>query len=146
VAHWSNYLVTGFRDDQPTDVTITVDPRTDSSAVIMLASRLRGLVDALRTPKRGDAPDPLLTEHPDDLYFLLDHLHRIRMVLEGQEERVLEVAHEKGVSLRTLASALEVSSPSTVEYRLKKIKAANKRGYTAAAIDEDPIAAGEPID
>lgn len=144
--HWSDYLVTGFPTDRDTDVTITVNPDRDSPAVIMLASRLRGLVDALRARQTRDAPDPLAGEHPDDLYYLLDHLHRIRMVLEGQEERVLQLAHERGVSLRTLAAALEVSSPETVRYRLDRIDRANKAGRTAAALDEDPMAAGQPLD
>lgn len=137
MSHWSDYLVTGFRVDQPTDVTITVDPRHDSAAVITLASRLRGLVDALRAPRRRGAPDPLLVEHPDDLYYLLDHLHRIRMILEDQEERVLQLAHSRGVSLRTLAAALDISSAEGVRYRLQRIEEADK---------QDPTAAGEPAD
>lgn len=145
MAHWSDYLITGFPTGQDTDVTITVNPDQDSAAVILLASRLRGLVDALRAKQRRGQPDPLAGEDPDDLYYLLDHLHRIRMILEGQEERVLQVAHESGVSLRTLAAALEVSSPETVRYRLDRIARANRKGFTAAALDEDPLAAGDPI-
>jgi hypothetical protein len=144
--HWSDYLVTGLPDDRDTEVTITVDPSRDHSAVVVLASRLRGLVDALRQRAlEVDAPDPLEREHPDDLYFLLDHLHRVRMVLEAQEERVLRVAHRRGVSLRRLAAALEVSSPSTVSYRLEQIERAARHGLSAAKLDDDPMAAGEPI-
>lgn len=143
--HWSDYLVEGVAADRDTDVTITVHPGRDSAAVIMLASRLRGLVDALRAPQSRER-DPLAAEHPDDLYFLLDHLHRIRMVLEGQEERVLQVAYDQGLSLRKLAAALDVRSPETVRHRLARIEKASRTGYTAAALDEDPLIAGEPVD
>lgn len=137
MTHWSNYLVTGFPTDQTTDVTITVDPRTDTPAIVMLASRLRGLVDALRPSYERGETDPLLDEHPDDLYYLLDHLHRIRMVLEGQEERVLKAAHERGVSLRTLAAALDINSAEGVRYRLQRIEEASRQGRTAASLDEE---------
>lgn len=144
MTHWSEYLVAGFPHETDTDVTITVRPGRDSPAVIVLASRLRGIVDALRAPQSGDR-DPLADEDPDDLYYLLDHLHRLRMILEGQEERVLQLAASRGVSLRTLAAALDVRSPETVRYRLDRIARAGQHGRTAAALDEDPMTTGDPI-
>lgn len=143
--HWSNHLVRGFPMDRESTVEITVNPSVDSPAVVLLASRLSGLVDALRERYRRDGGDPLLNEDPDDLYRLLDHLHRVRMVLQGQEERVLDVANQRGNSLETLKTALEVNSRETVAHRLRRIRRASEHGVTAAALDEDPLAANEPI-
>lgn len=143
--HWSNYLVEGLPGDRESEVTITIHAGRDNTAIVMLLSRLRGIVDALRAPATDLATDPLGAEDPEDLYYLLDHLHRVRMVLEGEEERVMTIAHERGVSLRKLATALEVSSPETVRYRLTQIRRAGTYGLTAAALDEDPMAAREPI-
>ena len=143
MAHWSDYLVRSFAPDRDSEVTITINPSRDSAAVVMLASRLAGLVDALRAPNTKDH-DPLADEHRWDLIYLLDHLHRIRLVLEGQEERLIRLGRtpdpttgKPKLSLRDIAAALGVS-PETVRNRLKRIEQASQLGYTAAALDEIP--------
>jgi hypothetical protein len=134
--HWSNYLPETISEHREVVVELPVHGGQDNAAVVTIASRLRGVLGALRT-EGEDGVDPLLSEDPDDLYYLLLHLHRMRMTLQGQEERVIQVAHQAGVSLRTLASALELKSAGAVTYRLEKIAEAATRHRTAAAVDED---------
>ncbi|MEV8480372.1 hypothetical protein [Streptomyces sp. NPDC051173] len=133
--HWSNYLPTWLPMGKPAEVKVTVDAENDRPAVVVLISRLQGLVEALRH-RDVDGRDPLLDEDEDDLYTLLLHLHMVRMVIEGQEERVLSRCAEKKIALERLASALELSGKSAVSYRLRRIKEAAKSGQSAAGMDE----------
>lgn len=131
--HWSHLLARGLPWDEESTVSITIDPNHSRPSMVMLASRLEGLVAALSPRGSGDG-DPLHAEGAEDIRDLLDQLHRVRMALQSQEERVLQLAaHHKGVSLRSLASVLDVASPETVRYRLQQIDPAAERGYTAAA-------------
>lgn len=139
-AHWSRWAGTGI-PMRATNITIPVNGETDPPAVTMVTSRIRMILEAMQVRSTDEG---LAGEELNDLTYLLDQVHRVRMVLEGFEEDILVAAHERGASLRTLALHLEVSSPETVRYRLDKIRRAHGRGRIAAAYDEDPMA-GEPL-
>lgn len=120
--HWSEYLVREFPANASSTVELAVNPSTDAPAVVLLLSRLAGLVDALRETAGADE-EPLLAEDPEALYALLEQLHHVRSVLQEQENRVLDVANRRGLSLAQLAPVIEVSSRETVSYRLRRIRA-----------------------
>lgn len=85
---------------------------------------------------RPDIPNVGYGEQ-EELYALLVRLHRARVGLQAEEERVLVAAHVQGLSLRRLARALEVASPDTVAHRLRRIR-------RQADPDEAPSSAGRP--
>lgn len=137
--HWGNFLVQGFPMDKEVEVTFPVEARSTRASMVLVASRIAGLMAALGPLDEHDPnADPLAAEDVTEVTRLLDHLHRVRVALEGEEERLLLLLAERGVSLRTLATALEVNSPSTVKNRLDRIREANEQGLTAAGADEAP--------
>jgi len=133
-AHWETYLVEGFHE--PTDVTITVDPNTTQGGMILLASRIRGIFDAL-SPRRDleTGYDPLVEEDPADLLRLVDHLHRVVSVLINEEDRVIEALREHETPVRRIASAMEVDK-TTVSGRLRRIHRARTEGIGTMALTE----------
>lgn len=94
-----------------TPVTVEQD---DRPGVVTVATRIRGLIGALRTPGDGDA-DPLAEYSATDLLWLLDHLHRVVSSLQGQEDRVLGLLDSRA-STRELARVLDMSHEG-VRYR-----------------------------
>ena len=135
---WLTKLLSrGFPTDRPEDVTVTVNAGRDNSAMVALASRIPGLYEALRAPQRTGESDPLELEDPDDLYYLLLHLHEARMLLQGQEERVMLACREAGVSMDTMATALGLKRRQNVDYKLRNIDKSGKRGRTAASLEHE---------
>ena len=132
--HWGNYLVRGFPADQDTEVTFPVNAENTRPGMVVVASRIAGLMAALG-PEDGPDGDPLSTEDSSEIGRLLDHLHRVRLILESQEERLIELLADRGVSLRTIALHLKCS-PTTVANRRKRIAEAGERGLSAAGLDE----------
>lgn len=98
---------------------VTTEPG-DSPAMLMLASRLPMFMHYLRTPQTEDG-DPLATADPEELLHLLDHLHRVRLML----------ALNGRVSLRSMASALETNHMA-VSRRCQRIREADQQGLSAA--------------
>ena len=132
-AHWEQRLVRGFSG--PDTVSLDVDPDHDGGAMILLASRIQGLHDALkqrRDPETG--ADPLAEEEPADLLRLLDHLHRVTTALVNQEDRVIE-ALAGHVSARRIAAAMEVDH-KTVANRFKRIERAKVLDVATLALTE----------
>lgn len=132
--HWSSYLVTGFSFDHEEPVTINVNAGTDHGGMVTVASRIKGIYDALKT-HQGEtrADDKLAHESTEDLLDLLDHVHRVIGDLIAQEDRVIDVLRHQGVASRRVAAAMDVDH-KTVLNRHKRIdKAAahglNTRGY-----------------
>lgn len=118
-------------------VIVESRPEEDHPALTTLLARLEAIAEAMREPEELDAAPG------EALRVLLDQVHRATGALQGFEETVLLTAHERGVPLRTLAATLGLSSPQTVANRLQRIRWAERRGYTARAIEEDPaLAAG----
>lgn len=134
---WADQLLTPLPDGRDSDITITLNPRHTRPAITVLATRLRGLVAALGPVQEPGEPDPLADADTADLGALLDVLHQVTDCLRGQEERVLTLAAESGMSLRSLAVILGVNSPETVRYRLERIREAGEQGMTAAAPDAE---------
>lgn len=133
-AHWEQRLVRGFSG--PDTVSLDVDPDRDGGAMILLASRIQGLHDALkqrRDPETG--ADPLAEEEPADLLRLLDHLHRVTTALVNQEDRVIEALAGHGVSARRIAQAMEVDH-KTVANRFKRIERAKVLDVATLALTE----------
>lgn len=122
--HWSNILVRGFPADESAEVRIPVDVRRMRAGMVVVASRIAGLMAAL-APIDPDNPeaDPLADESPSELGRLLDHVHRVRKALEAQEDRLIRLMYAQGASLRTIALHLGVSA-TTVSNRLGRIYAA----------------------
>lgn len=144
-SHWRNRLGHGgLSADREVTVRIPVHGGRDNAAAVIIAARIAGILEALRQPYSLDH-EPLDSEDVDDLLSLLEQVHHVRAVLEGQEERLLELCHRKGASLRTLAAQIDTKSAESVRYKLAAIKRANRHGVTAAALDNDPLAAGEPV-
>jgi hypothetical protein len=148
--HWSQWLRSWFQEDREVPLGLQVHGGADSHDAVAFASRLRGVFEAMRlrstTGQNGTEIDPLAQENPADVLDLLEAVHFDRLMLQAFEERVLELLHyHYGVSLRTLAQVLEVSSPETVRQRLLRIDRAKKHHRSAAALDEDPMSAGHPI-
>src|SRR5690625_650566 len=129
--HWSNHLVQSFPIGQTTTVPVEVDPEATRGSVTVLASRVRGLVEALGPVNTG-GHDPLADETDAELLWLLDPLHRVVYSLAGQEDRLLTLRREKGVSLARLGSTLEMSAPG-IKKRLERIERAEARGMHSAA-------------
>ncbi|TLW89238.1 hypothetical protein FFT09_22690 [Saccharomonospora piscinae] len=131
-SHWSNNVVGAFPMGQTTTVEVEVTPDEMHPAALVLASRVRGLVDALGQRYRDDGSDPLADETDGDLLWLLDHLHRVVYSLASQEDRLIQVLREKNVSLARIGGALEMSAPG-VKKRVERITAAESRGMNSAA-------------
>ncbi|HLU99529.1 MAG TPA: hypothetical protein VKZ89_22085 [Thermobifida alba] len=133
--HWTNHLVNGFTPGKTTAVTVEVNPDETHPGVLLLLSRLPGLVQSLGQPYREDGADPLADEDEADLLWLLDHLHRVVYSLASQEDRLIRVLRDKGVSLARIGSALEMSPPG-VKKRVERMERAEARGmHSAAYID-----------
>lgn len=130
--HWSNHLLRAFPIGQTSTVELEINPDETHPALVLLASRVRGLVEALGVRYREDGSDPLADENEADLLWLLDHLHRVVYALSSQEDRVLEVLRGKDVSFARLGSALEMSAPG-VKKRIERTQAANAAGMNSAA-------------
>lgn len=133
--HWSNFLVRYFPADTDTEVTFPINEAATRGGMTVVASRIAGLMAALG-PKDGPDGDPLESEDSSEIGRLLDHLHRVRLCLEEQEERLIKLLADRGVSLRTIALHLECS-PTTVSNRLKRIAEASERGLSAAGLDDE---------
>lgn len=118
-SHWRDMLPGDLAPGENT-VSVRMDTETDNAALAELLTRLPALIEALRPPT-SEQGDPLDAEASEDLLALLAHLHRVRAVLEGQEERVLTACHRRGVSLRALAATLELNSPESVRKRLTRV-------------------------
>lgn len=137
--HWSDRLVSALPTG-PTTVSIDVDASRDHAAVVTLLTRLPAVLDALRgqQTERGDALD---NEDPEDLLSLLEQLHQVLLVVEGQEERVLQVCRRLNIPLRSLAAALDLRSPESVRKRLRRSDMAEPVKITDIARDGyEPIA------
>lgn len=132
--HWGTYLVEAL--EEPTDVTITVNPNTTEGGMMLLGQRIRGIFDAL-SPRRdletGD--DPLVEEDPADLLRLVDHLHRVVSMLSHEEDRVIEALRERETPVRRIASAMEVDK-TTVSGRLRRIARARTEDIGTMALTE----------
>lgn len=132
-AHWERQLPRPLREGE--QVTITAHPSVDG-AMTVLASRIEALHTALGRPAGATpAEDALAGEDAADLLRLLDHLHRVIGTLIGQEDRLIEVlAAAHGVSLRSIAAAMEVNH-RTVAHRRKRIARAAEAGTNTSADD-----------
>lgn len=137
--HWEQRLVRGFPMGRTSTVTIEVDPNSDHAGMVLLASRLEGLFDALKQRQKADADDPLSSEATEDLSRLLDHLHRVLGVLTAQEDRVLDALRARGVSSHQAAAAMEVDH-KTVLNRWRRIDRAAAAGVNSLAYSENRTA------
>ena len=118
--HWSNHLIRGFPPEGMSTVEITLDAGTTRPAMVVVASRITGLVDALG-PVREDGTDPLAEEDSGDLLWLLDHLNRVAEALRSQEDRLIGLLRERGVSYARIAAAMEMTAPG-VKKRLERLE------------------------
>src|SRR5690606_30497250 len=85
--HWGNFLVQGFPMDKEVEVTFPVEARSTRASMVLVASRIAGLMAALGPLDEHDPnADPLAAEDVTEVTRLLDHLHRVRVALEGEEE------------------------------------------------------------
>lgn len=137
MTHWTNYLVEGFRVGQTSDLTITVDPDTDAPSAVVVASRLRGLYEALKHGREG-----LGAEDTDDLLCLADHLHHVIGRLSGMEDEVLLELRDRGVGSRKIASAWDEADHKKVLRRYGRIERAREQGLSSSTlldIDETEI-------
>lgn len=108
--HWSNHLIRSFPPEGTSTVEIALDASTTRIPVVVVASRITGLIDALG-PVREDGTDPLAEEDPGDLLWLLDHLNRTVGALRSQEDRLIGLLREKGVSYARIATVMEMTAP-----------------------------------
>lgn len=130
--HWSNHLVLGFPTGKTSTVAVDVTPDNTHPAMLVVASRIKGLVDALGPIGSDDENDPLADETDGDLLWLLDHLHRVVYSLASQEDRLIRVLRDKGVSLARIGGALEMSPPG-VKKRVERMERAEAHGMNSAA-------------
>jgi hypothetical protein len=133
--HWETLLPAGLVPGRDNTVSVVVNPDTARGSMVVVATRLRALFGAL-APRDVDGRDPLAGEDEHDLLRLLDHLHRVRLNLHREEERVLSLLAARGVEIRRIASALETRE-DIVRTRLLRIELAATRGYSAAGEAED---------
>lgn len=136
--HWEQRLVRGFPTGRTSTVTIEVDPSTNHGGMVLLASRLEGIFDALK-PRQESDDDPLTGEDTEDLLRLLDHLHRVLGVLTAQEDRVLDALRARGVSSHQAAAAMQVDH-KTVLNRWCRIDRAAAEGVNSLAYSENRTA------
>lgn len=128
--HWSNYLVRGFPTSDEAEVTLRFDPDRTHGGMVLLASRIQGIFDALG-PQGGEVDnEPLEAEDTTELLRLLDHLHRVVGVLTAQEDRLLAELERRNVGARTIATHMEVSH-QTVRNRIRRRKEAEARGLNS---------------
>src|SRR5690606_16826725 len=95
-----------------------IDLQQTRPAMVVVASRITGLIDALG-PARENDTDPLAEEDPGDLLWLLDHLNRTTEALRSQEDRLIQLLREQGVSYARIATAMEMTAPG-VKKRLER--------------------------
>lgn len=116
--HWSNRLIRGFPPEGTAEVSFEIDLQQTRPAMVVVASRITGLIDALG-PARENDTDPLAEEDPGDLLWLLDHLNRTTEALRSQEDRLIQLLREQGVSYARIATAMEMTAPG-VKKRLER--------------------------
>ncbi|MER7015335.1 hypothetical protein ABT324_28210 [Saccharopolyspora sp. NPDC000359] len=128
--HWSNYLVAAFAPTAPTQVTITVDASNDHVGMVLLASRIRGLYDALK-----NSPESLENESDADLLHLANHLNRVKGVLTASEDDVLAELHNRGISSRRVANMLDTNH-MYIQRRWSKIAEAHAQGLNTQGYEQ----------
>lgn len=128
--HWSNYLGRGFRYGQTATVELEVNPDADHPAMIVLASRIEALYDAL---KRGE--DGLVEEDTGDLLRLVDHLHRVIGCLTAMEDDVLIELRAREVPAREIATAMQTNHRYVLR-RAERIAQARRQGLNTHGFDE----------
>lgn len=109
-SHWSTGLILFFPPGQSTTLPIEINPDVTRTPMVVVASRIKGLLDALG-PTTDDGTDPLADEAPADLLWLLDHLNRTAEALRDQEDRLIGLLREQDVSYARIGTALEMSAP-----------------------------------
>lgn len=136
---WLTKLFTrGFPTDRPVELQdVTVNAGEDHGGMIAFISRIPGLYDALRKRQTKDGPDPLNAEDPENMYYLLLHVHEARMLLQAQEERVILACKEAGVTFDAMATALSLRSRQHAHYRYRRVQDAAAQGRTCASLDHE---------
>ncbi len=132
--HWEAKLPRGFLFGQTTPVTVEVDPNADHAGMVTVAARVEALYAAL-APREVDGADPLSGEDTGDVLRLLDHLHRVIATLTAQEDRVIDVLRDAGISSHRTAAAMDVDH-KTVLNRYVRIDKAAERGQNSLSYSE----------